>query len=224
MTRWEVEQSSGLAGELHARSVPDPPRRALWVLEVEQPALVLGSTQPDGVADVVATAARCIEIVRRRSGGGAVLLLPGEALWVDAIVPADDPLWHDDVGRAAHWFGQAWADALADLGVDASVHSGPLLRRPWSELVCFAGLGPGEVTVGGRKLVGVSQRRTRAAARLQAVALAAWDPQALVVVLARPAAERLAASDALAGAAAGITTELGVALDDLRHALVDHLP
>ena len=37
----------------------------------------------------------------------------------------------------------------------------------WSALVCFAGLGPGEVTLDGQKLVGLSQRRTRDGVRIQ---------------------------------------------------------
>lgn len=222
MTRWEIETQLGSAGELHARSIQDPPRRALWLLEVERPALVLGSTQGDGVANSAAAAARGIEIVRRRSGGGAVLLVPGEPLWVDAIVPAGDPLWDEDVGRAAHWFGRAWAGALADLGVQADVHTGPLLRRPWSELVCFAGLGPGEVTVGGRKLVGVSQRRTRAVARLQAVVLRRWEPAELAEMLALSASEREELVAALAGAAIG-TDVLGIQLDALAAALLARL-
>jgi lipoate-protein ligase A len=54
-----------------------------------------------------------------------------------------------------------------------------MVRTEWSELVCFAGLGPGEVTVGGRKVVGISQRRTRDAARFQCVAYETWDADAL---------------------------------------------
>ena len=87
-----------------------------------------------------------MELVRRRSGGGAVLLVPGEVVWVDVIVPAGDPLWDDDVGRATHWLGATWARALAACGLpDATVHRGPMVRTPWSSLVCFSGLGPGEV-------------------------------------------------------------------------------
>jgi lipoate-protein ligase A len=37
----------------------------------------------------------------------------------------------------------------------------------WCELVCFAGLGPGEVSLAGTKLVGLSQRRTRNGIRIQ---------------------------------------------------------
>ena len=32
-----------------------------------------------------------------------VLLLPGEFVWLDLVIPAGDPLWHDDVGRAMVW-------------------------------------------------------------------------------------------------------------------------
>ena len=142
----------------------------MWIFEIEQPALVLGSSQP--MVDV-----RGIEVVRRRSGGGAVWLEPGGTLWVDVLVPRGDELWDDDVGRATHWLGDAWARAV---GVNSLVHRGPMVRTEWSDLVCFAGLGPGEVTIDGRKVVGISQRRTRDAARFQCVAYERWNPEPLL--------------------------------------------
>ena len=159
---WRVAHHLEPAGTFHAREVPATPERAAWVCAATAPALVLGSAQHDDRVDRAACAAAGIEVVRRRSGGGAVLVVPGEVLWVDLIVPAGDALWQDDVGRAFHWVGEAWAAALEELGVAAEVHRGALVRSPWSAAVCFAGLGPGEVTVAGRKVVGISQRRTRA--------------------------------------------------------------
>jgi lipoate-protein ligase A len=150
-------------------------------LSVRAPALVLGSTQPLASVDVPAGAG--IEIARRRSGGGAVLLQPGSVLWVDVLVPSGDGLWDDDVGRAAHWLGETWILALGDLGVQARWHDDALVARLWSQLVCFGGLGAGEVTVAGRKVVGISQRRMRAGAQFQCAALLAWDPGALVSFL-----------------------------------------
>jgi lipoate---protein ligase len=200
---WRVEEATGDAGEFHARPLPDPPTRTAWFLQVRRPALVLGSIQPPETADEAACAARGVEIVRRRSGGGAVLLVPGEALWLDIVLPRDDPLWDDDVGRAAHWVGELWASALDAVGVRGSrVHRRGLVRARWSDLVCFAGHGPGEVIVdggdgGGGKVVGISQRRTREAARFQCVALARWQPEQLLALLAlgddvrREAAEEL---------------------------------
>jgi lipoate-protein ligase A len=184
---WTVERSSGRAAAFHGREVPEPPSPAVWVLEVASPALVLGSSQGFEVVRVDVVDERGVEVVRRRSGGGAVLLVPGDAVWIDVIVPRTDPRWVDDVGRSGWWLGRVWAEALAACGIDgAEVHEGRLMTTAWSSLVCFAGLGPGEVTVGGRKAVGVSQRRSRSAARFQCAVYRQWDPAALVELLADP--------------------------------------
>ena len=63
----------------------------MWQFDVEQPAIVLGSRQTVDVLDVEACRRRDVEIVRRRSGGGVVLLVPGATEWVDVVVPAGDP-------------------------------------------------------------------------------------------------------------------------------------
>jgi lipoate---protein ligase len=162
---------------------------------VDRPALVLGSSQRHEAVDEGALRAAGVELVRRRSGGGAVLLVPDEVVWVDLVVPSTDPLWDDDIGRATHWLGAAWVEALAACGLrGAEVHRGPMVRGPWSALVCFAGLGPGEVLMGGRKAVGISQRRTRGWARFQCAAYRRWDPAPLVALLRppRPTVEELA--------------------------------
>lgn len=131
-------------------------------------ALVLGSTQSESQLNLAAVERAGLELVRRRSGGGAVLVLPGVVTWLDLIIPADDVLWSDDVGRAMYPIGELWHGALADLGVSSTVHRGGLQHSEWSRQVCFAGVGSGEVLdTNGKKLVGISQRRTRYAARFQ---------------------------------------------------------
>jgi lipoate-protein ligase A len=176
---------------------------SVWLLSVDRPALVLGSTQAETVVNRRAAAG--VEIVRRHSGGGAVLLTPGSVLWADVLVAAGDPLWTDDVGRAFWWLGEVWVEALASAGVEgARWHDGPLERTPLSDLVCFAGLGPGEVVTGdGRKVVGMSQRRTRSGALFQCAALLAWDAAATAALLGLDATE-------LADAATGVGVALGV--------------
>lgn len=202
---WRVERHLGRASTFHARPVPEPARRVVWWFEVTRPAVALGSTQPASVVDEAAAAEAGVEVVRRRSGGGAVWLEAGAVTWVDVVLPADDPLWVDDVGRSALWLGEAWARALSSLGVGGlGVHRGPLVRGPWSPLVCFAGLGPGEVLVDGRKAVGISQRRTRAGARFQCAALHRWDPAPLAAVLALEPAERAALVHDVADVATGL--------------------
>jgi lipoate-protein ligase A len=159
--------------------------RAVWVLEAAAPALVLGSTQAPDLVDAGRADGAGAAVVRRRSGGGAVWVDPATTAWVDVVLPASDPLWDDDVGRAALWVGRAWQAALADLGVTPTVvHDGALACGPLGRLVCFGTVGAGEVTSpDGRKIVGISQRRTRAAARFQCAAYSRWDPAPLVDLL-----------------------------------------
>jgi len=202
---WQVERHVGSARAFHDRNLPDPVRRAVWWFEVTEPTVVLGSTQTVAVVDAAAAARSGVEVVRRRSGGGAVWLAPGVTTWVDVVLPAGDPHWVDDVGRAAAWLGEAWVAALEELGVaDLLLHEGPMIGSARSGLVCFAGVSPGEVTVGGRKVVGVSQRRTRHGARFQCVVLHQWDPRPLIEVLDLPLGERETMASELAGVGAGI--------------------
>ncbi len=102
-----------------------------------------------------------VDVVRRRSGGGAVLVGAGEQVWVEVWIPRDDPLWDDDVIRSSWWLGETWKRALEELGAPGLlVHRRRSTGRDWSDLVCFAGIGPGEVMAGTAKVVGVAQRRT----------------------------------------------------------------
>jgi lipoate---protein ligase len=190
MTR--IERIRGSAAAFHGRELPPEPGRHLWWFEVDRPAVVLGSTQPEATVDQAACERAGLEVVRRRSGGGAVLLLPDDVIWLDVIIDRSDPCWDDDVGRAMWWIGEAWAQALIELGAQTGaaspleVHRGGLMSTPWSRQVCFAGLGPGEVTLGGRKVVGISQRRTRGIARFQCAVYRQWRPEVLVDVLTPP--------------------------------------
>jgi lipoate---protein ligase len=184
-----LERAGGGAGEFHARTVPDTSEVLVWWFEIDRSAVAIGSGQ---VAEDVLDLERCadarIEVVRRRSGGGAVLLIPGEVIWVDVVVPTGHRLWSDDVSEAMLRVGERWVEALAPMvhGRHLSVHHGPMTRTAWSTLVCFDGVGPGEVLVDGRKLVGISQRRTRQTARFQCAVHLQYDPLRLPPLLAGP--------------------------------------
>lgn len=217
---WHVEHVVGTAAEVHARDITPGGGRQVWVMVVDRPALVLGSTQSLDEVDPVAAERRGVDVVRRRSGGGAVMVEPGGTVWVDVVVPPGDPLWDDDVGRAAHWLGRAWATAVRSVAaVDAVDHVGPLVTTPWSRLVCFAGLGPGEVTVDGRKVVGLSQRRTRHGARFQTAALLRWEPGELLDLLRLDADDRAAAAVDVGPRAAALTADAPDLVDALLAAL-----
>jgi lipoate-protein ligase A len=200
-TGWRVEAVRDGFGE-RAAARPSG-ERSIVVFDVTRPTLVLGSSQKDDAVDWERVRARGADVVHRRSGGSAVLVEPGSALWVDVTIPAGDPLWDHDVGRAFHWLGAAWAEVLTAGGLPARWHDGAMRSTPWSARVCFAGLGPGEVTVGGRKVVGLSQRRTREAVLFQCCVAVAWEPERLLDLLALDDADRARGATELAGVATG---------------------
>ena len=166
-----VEQRVGTVAELHALDpfggdVPVAP--SVWWCRPTDDAIVLGSRQHPELVDAEACRRAELSIVRRRSGGGAVLLRRNSILWVDAVLPTG--VAPDDVRGSMVWIGECWRDVLETPATGGlTVHDGAMQTSAWSELVCFAGVGPGEVMTGAGKLVGLSQRRTRHGIRVQAL-------------------------------------------------------
>ena len=126
--------------------------------------------------------------------------------------------------------------ALDRLGVpDSEVQgAGPGACTRWSSLVCFGGVGAGEVTVAARKVVGLAQRRNRSGAWFHGACVLRWDPTLLLEVLDLSPGERAAAAVGLGAAATGVADALvgdpslgGRAIpdrDDVASALLDALP
>ena len=227
---WRVEERTADAGTLHA-SWPavedDPGHRAVAVCRVTSPAVVLGSAQSPGVLDPDRIAGSGVMVTRRRSGGGAVMVTPADPVWVYVWVPSGDQLWRDDVGRAFDWLGGAWVAALARVGIDdVSAHDGGYLScTRWARTVCFGGVGTGEVVAGdGRKVVGLSQRRTRAGAWFHGACYLEWDPSGLVGLLDLSSRDRAAAVADLTVAAVGVRDLVpgsgGIDADRMASALV----
>jgi lipoate-protein ligase A len=217
---WRLDRATGPAADFHGRDLPSGTERTVAVLTVARPALVLGSTQRDDVVDHGALAGAGVDLVRRRSGGGAVLVEPERTVWIDVDVPVGDPLWSTDVGDSFGWLGRTWAAALGELGLHGDVHTGGLCTTPWSRLICFAGLGPGEVSVGGAKAVGLAQRRTRDGARFQTAVNLAWDPAPLARLLALDARDR---AQVVADLRAAVVP-VGEPADRVVDAFLSHLP
>jgi lipoate-protein ligase A len=177
-----LEHRRGPAAALHSVTSAEPGSYdfpdavTVRICEVTAPALVLGSRQRSGGGsvesiDIERCAGLGIDVVVRHSGGGAVLVVPGAVVWLDVFIPVTDHRFEADLRRSMVAVGGWWRDGLERLDGRLvgrlAVHDGPEERTRLSEVVCFAGLGPGEVTLDGRKLVGISQRRTSRGSRFQ---------------------------------------------------------
>ncbi|HWU23809.1 MAG TPA: hypothetical protein VN088_19885 [Nocardioides sp.] len=210
----------GPVADFHARAIPPGLDGAeVWLFTPAERALVLGSAQQESAADLERAAAEGVSVVRRRSGGGAVYVDPAHSLWLDVIVPRGDPRWSDDVRASTYWLGEAWLRALLAAGLDAELYRGGLESTAWGRQVCFGALGPGEVLVGGRKAVGISQRRTKDGARFQCIVYDRWDPHDVLDRLVLSDADRARAGVDLAEVAAGV----GDRLPEVRDAILAEL-
>jgi lipoate-protein ligase A len=183
----KVHTFAGAAETFHSRDPDFGSGIEIVVCEVERPALVLGSRQDTKILHLDRSAAQGWDVVRRRSGGTLVHLVPGEVLWVDLLMAATHPAFTTDLRASMIWMGQQWAAVLSALSgplcltvsepdtlaagptrsAEITVFQGAVERSAWADLLCFGGLGPGEVTLDGAKLVGLSQRRTRSGAWFQ---------------------------------------------------------
>ncbi|MGA0863640.1 MAG: lipoyl protein ligase domain-containing protein [Ilumatobacteraceae bacterium] len=174
---WRLSSVRGTAAELHGLNVRDltGDDRSITLCEVSRPAIVLGSTQHDDDVDAHRAADLGVDVVRRRSGGGAVWLHPADSIWIDLWIPRGDRLWTDDVSGSMIFAGEAFVAAL-DTVPRLAVWRNRFDAGEFGRRVCFASDAPGEVRGPEGKAVGISQRRDRSGARLQCVLYRRWSP------------------------------------------------
>ncbi len=167
-----------------------------------------------GEINLAACRARGIGVVRRLTGGRAVLhdaeltysVVVGEG---QAGVPAT-------ITAAYHYFSQGLLAGLARLGVEARINIpraayGQRQPRSHASAACFDAPAHYEITAAGRKLVGSAQVRKGAAILQHGSLLLRFDPAALAAVLRSPVPADLAAM--LAARAVGLEELLGRPLE-----------
>jgi lipoate-protein ligase A len=190
----QLARSETLWQEVAAGSAPPTLR---WY-GYSAPAVVLGVGQSPDVVDAAAAGAAGLAVVKRTSGGTAVLA-DETMLALDVAVPALHPRAGVDVLEAYRWVGDAFRAALAALapaaaarirlaGLDEARRDQAAMRAAPPDsagarraLACFGSLSPWEVVLDGpatspeaggtavaRKLVGLSQVRKRGVVLFQA--------------------------------------------------------
>jgi lipoate-protein ligase A len=191
-------------------------------------AVSLGYAQPlEATVDRAGCAALGIAIVRRPTGGSAILHEPPEReLTYSVVARAEDVPGGGDVLDTYRLLGGGLVAGLRRLGAPAELAAlGRDRHRPGAPAFCFARTGAYEVVVGGRKLVGSAQRRQRGAflqhgtvpldadpERLRAVFPGEPDPMAAMTTLAAVLGRGPAFDDVAAALAGGLGHALGVRL------------
>ncbi|RKZ16980.1 lipoate--protein ligase family protein [bacterium] len=120
------------------------------------PALSIGYNQDEAGFDLDAVAAAGMSIVRRPTGGRAILHADELTYAVFGCSPG--PLFGATLHETYMTINRALVSFLRGLGAEVEVSAG----EPRSEAagaVCFKSAGRHEIAVGGRKLVGSAQRR-----------------------------------------------------------------
>jgi lipoate-protein ligase A len=164
--RWRLVFSPALPGAINmaldeallefvsTRRQPPTLRFYRW----EPTCLSLGYAQPADQADPACLEAMGWDIVRRPTGGRAILHT--DELTYSIAAPVDHPLVAGGVLGSYRLLSQGLLAGLAALGVTADTAPEQALSEPdRSNPVCFEMPSAHEVTAGGRKLIGSAQLR-----------------------------------------------------------------
>lgn len=189
-----------------------------------QPAcLSLGYAQPLSDVDLDALARHGWELVRRPTGGRAILHV--DELTYSVTGPQDEPRLAGSVLESYHRLSSALLEALQRLGIAAQAlpsATQPRTANPAETAlnpVCFEVPSNYEITFNGKKLIGSAQARRRGGV-LQHGSLPLWgDLRRITQVLAFPdEAARQQAADRLLARAATAQDALGQPLPWIRAA------
>jgi lipoate-protein ligase A len=123
------------------------------------PCLSLGRNQPLADADLAACRAAGVDIVRRPTGGRAILHT--DELTYSVTLPQNDPRAVGGVLQSYRRLSEGLLAGLDRLGVEAIQAVSQQASTANQTAVCFEAPSDYEITVGGRKLVGSAQWRAR---------------------------------------------------------------
>lgn len=122
------------------------------------PALSLGYNQDSGAFDREAAAAAGLDLVRRPTGGRAIL--HADEITYAVIGTSPGAVFGDSLHAVYMTINRALVAFFRELGIPAEISDGE--SRPEAQgNICFRSAGRYEISAGGRKIVGSAQRRTR---------------------------------------------------------------
>lgn len=141
----------------------------------EPACLSLGFAQPYAAADAAFCAANGVDLVRRPTGGRAVLHHREQTYCV--LARLDEGPFSTDLQAAYHGICRALVAGLLELGAPAGVAGAPAGGhiKPTEAIPCFIGPASGEVVADGRKLIGSAMRRYNRSILQHGSLLEDWD-------------------------------------------------
>ena len=125
----------------------------------EPACLSLGHAQPYSDVDMNRLQARGWEVVRRITGGRAILHT--DELTYSVIAPNDEPVIAGTVLQAYNRLAQALLLAVENLELPVEMQEGQANDSASSNPVCFEVPSTYEITVDGKKLIGSAQARKK---------------------------------------------------------------
>lgn len=168
---WNMAVDQALAEAVDSGASPPVLRLYRW----DPPCLSLGFAQPFTAADADFCAREGVDVVRRPTGGRAVL--HHLELTYAVLAPLDGRPFAADLQAAYQRICRALVAGLRLVGVPAELAGTPQdgMIRPTEAIPCFVGPATGEVVAAGRKLVGSAMRRMGGAILQHGSILESWD-------------------------------------------------
>jgi lipoyl(octanoyl) transferase len=152
---WNMAVDEAILEAVGRGDSPSTLRLYAW----EPACLSLGYAQPLADVDFHSLEAHGWELVRRPTGGRAILHT--DELTYSVIAPLDEPRVAGSVLESYSHLASALMEALRQLNLPVEIHEQEVGKSKTPNPVCFEVPSTSEITVGGKKLVGSAQARRK---------------------------------------------------------------
>ena len=149
-----MAMDSAILAAVERNEVPTTLRLYSW----DPPCISMGYSQPYSDIDLTRLQSKGWDIVRRPTGGRAILHT--DELTYAVIGSKSDPILEGSLMHSYSRISQALRKALTILGLSVQVHQGKA-QNPQDQPVCFEIPSDYEITVAGKKIIGSAQARKK---------------------------------------------------------------
>ena len=152
---WNMAVDEAILEHVTRGDAPPTLRLYSWA----PPCLSLGRSQPFSDVDTTALETNGWHIVRRITGGRAILHT--DEITYSIITSSDNPHVQGSLLESYHHLAQGLLAALKKLGADVQMNEEKLDASAQKNPVCFETPSTYEITVDGKKLIGSAQARIK---------------------------------------------------------------